>query len=106
MRVVSDQVGLDEVMRDPLVLGRMASRGGEEIVDQLLEPVMRDDHGESPCSAVAGSGHKSRHDVAMDVGKSHVAAAVEVRQERMVEAQQVQDRGVQIVDVDRFSTAA
>ena len=35
----------------------------------------------------------------MNVGQPHVAAAVEVRQEPMVEAQQVQDGGVQIVDV-------
>ena len=43
MRVVPDEVGLDQVMRDPLVLGRPAAGGGEDVADELLEPVMRDD---------------------------------------------------------------
>ncbi len=36
----------------------------------------------------------------MDVGQSHVAATVKVRQQPMIEAEQVQDRGMQIVDMD------
>ena len=54
------EVGLDEVMRDPLVLGRTASGGGKDVVDQLFEPVMRDDHGATPCfEAVPGQASKS-----------------------------------------------
>src|SRR5579883_2273823 len=52
-----------------------------------------------PWTSVTSGRQPSNH-VAMDVGQPQVAAAVEVRQERMVEAQQMQDRGVQIVDLD------
>ena len=41
-----------------------------------------------------------RNDPPVDVGQPLVAAAVEVGQQRVVEPQQVQDRGVQVVDVD------
>ena len=40
------------------------------------------------------------HDVAVDVGQAEVAAGVAVGQPLVVEAEQVQDRGVQVVDVD------
>src|SRR5579883_857028 len=50
--------------------------------------------------ASVDSGEQFANDPAVDVGQAHVAAAVEIGQERMVEAQQVQDRGVQVVDVD------
>ena len=39
-------------------------------------------------------------DIAGDVGQAEVAAGVAVGELRVVEAQQVQDRGVQIVDVN------
>ena len=39
-------------------------------------------------------------DAAVHVGQAEVAAAVAVRQLLVVEAQQVQDRRVQVVDVD------
>ena len=38
-------------------------------------------------------------DVAADVGQAEVAAAVAVRQPLVIEAHEVQDRGVQVVDV-------
>ena len=41
--IVPDQVGLDQVMRDPRVLRRPAAGGGKHAVHQELEPVMRDD---------------------------------------------------------------
>ena len=95
MRVVADQVGLDQTMCDPRVLGRPAAGGGEDLADEVLEPVMRDDQGEPPLSC-----EQVVNDPAGDVGQPHVAAAMEVSQEPMVEAQKVQDRGVQIVNVD------
>jgi predicted amidohydrolase len=45
-------------------------------------------------------GGKNRHHAAVDVGQAEVAAAVVVGQAGVVDAQQVQDRGVQVVDVD------
>ena len=39
-------------------------------------------------------------DLAADVGQAEVAALEAVGQPRVVEAEQVQDRGVQVVDVD------
>ena len=36
----------------------------------------------------------------MNIRESHVAASVEIRQQGMVQAHEVQDRGVQVVDVD------
>ena len=48
----------------------------------------------------------SRHDVvdhgAVDVGEAVVAAGVAVRQLLMVEAEEVEDGGVEVVDVDGF----
>ena len=43
------------------------------------------------------------HDVAMHVGQSEVAAGVAIGQLRVVDPQQVQDRGVQVVDFDFVS---
>ncbi len=43
--------------------------------------------------------------MAVDVGQAEVAAGVAVGELLVVEAQQVQHRGVQVVDVHRFSTA-
>ena len=40
-------------------------------------------------------------DLSVDVGQAVVAALELVRQPRVVDAQAVQDRGVQVVDVDR-----
>ena len=34
VRVVPDQVGLDQIMSDPLVLGRPAAGGGEDVADE------------------------------------------------------------------------
>ena len=42
-------------------------------------------------------------DVAVDVRQTEVAAGVPVGELRVVEAEQVQDRGVEVVDVDRVS---
>ena len=49
---------------------------------------------------VAGSRDQFANDLPRDVGEPHVSVGVKVRQERMVEAHQVQDGGVQVVDVD------
>ena len=46
------------------------------------------------------------HYVAVDVGQAEVAAGVTVGQPRVVEAQAVQHRGVQVVDVDRLLDGA
>ena len=52
---------------------------------------------------------RSRHDlvdhVAVDVGQAEVAAAGAKRQPLVIEAEEVQDRRVQIVHVQTFSTA-
>ncbi len=40
------------------------------------------------------------HDVAMHVGQAEIAAAVAIRQPLVVEAHEVQNGGVQVVDVD------
>ena len=40
------------------------------------------------------------HHLAMHVGQAEVAALVAIGQPRVVDAQQVQDRGVQVMDVD------
>ena len=40
------------------------------------------------------------HHLAVDVGQAEVAAGVAVGELGVVEAEQVQDRGVQVVDVD------
>ena len=36
----------------------------------------------------------------MDIGEPHVPAAIEVSQERVIDSHQVQDRRMQIVNVD------
>ena len=43
VRVVADQVGLHQVMGDPLVLGRPAAGGGEDVADDSFEAVVGDD---------------------------------------------------------------
>ena len=40
-------------------------------------------------------------DLALDVGQAKAPAVVEIGQPLVIEAQQVQDRGVQVVDGDR-----
>ena len=40
------------------------------------------------------------HDFAVDVGQPHVAAAEAIGQPLVVDAQEVQHRGVQVVDLD------
>ena len=47
------------------------------------------------------SGDQVVDDAAVDVGQAEVAAGVAVGELRVVEAEQVQDGGVQVVDVDR-----
>jgi hypothetical protein len=42
------------------------------------------------------------HDFAVDIGQSEIAALEAERQPRVIEAQQVQNRGVQIVHVHGF----
>ena len=53
---------------------------------------------------MASSNSTSREQIldypAFDVRQTHVASGMEVRQERMVEAQEVQDGGMQVMDVD------
>ena len=44
VRVVPDQVGADQVVRDPLALGGFRTAGGEDRLDELFEPVVGDDH--------------------------------------------------------------
>ena len=50
---------------------------------------------------IARLGEDFRNDPAGDVSQSEVAAAVTIRQFGVVDPEQVQDRGVQIVHVDR-----
>ena len=45
------------------------------------------------------------HHLAMHIGQPEVAAGVAIGELLVIEAEQLQDRGVQIVDVHRFSTA-
>ncbi len=51
----------------------------------------------------AASGQNWADDRAGDVGQAVVAALVLERQPRVVDAQAMQDRGVQVVDVDRVA---
>jgi len=44
--------------------------------------------------------HNVMHNVAGDVGQPEIAAAVAIRQSLVIHSQQMQDRGVQIVDAD------
>lgn len=46
------------------------------------------------------------HDVPMHIGQAEVAALKAVGQTRVIQAAQVQDRGLQIVDVDRIASDA
>ena len=43
------------------------------------------------------------HHVAMDIGQPEVAALEAVRESRVIDAEAVQERGVEIVDVDRIA---
>ena len=103
------------VLRDPPVLG---PPGGRRCVDGAKTAGVT---GVSSSGRVGGVEQESRIMVALmqamcnpflarparrDVGQPLVAAAVAEGQPRVVEAEQVQDRGVQVVDVDRSSTAA
>jgi len=45
-------------------------------------------------------GKNSLNDLSVNVGEAHVTAAVAVRQLLVIQAQQVQDRGVQVKDSD------
>ena len=47
MGVVADEVGFDQVVRDPLVLGRAATRCGEDGANQTIESVVGDDQEET-----------------------------------------------------------
>src|SRR5262245_25984133 len=47
-----------------------------------------------------GSGENALDHPAVDVGEAEVAAAVAVRQALVVDPEQVQDRGVQVMDMD------
>jgi len=44
VRVVPDEIGLNQIMRDPLVFGRPTSGGLEDLADEACERGMRDDH--------------------------------------------------------------
>ena len=50
---------------------------------------------------LARSGEDGLHDLAVDVGQAEIAAGVAVGEPLVVEAEQVQDRGVEVVDADR-----
>ena len=54
----------------------------------------------TPARGASGSGQDLADDAAVDVGQAEVAAGVAVGELLVVEAEQVQDRGVQVVDVD------
>ena len=94
MGIVPDQVGGDQVMRDPFAFGGFRTAGSEDRLDELLEPVVGDDHLVAPLSC-----EQFVDDPPGNIRQPHVAAAVEICQEPMVEAQEVQDGGVQIVNV-------
>src|SRR3954447_20912875 len=49
---------------------------------------------------LASSGEDRRDDLAVDVGQAHVAAAEAGGEPLVVEAQEVEDRGVEVVDLD------
>ena len=51
-------------------------------------------------SGPQGSGDDVMNDVAFDIGQAEVAAGVAVGEAFVIEAEQVQDRGVQVVNVD------
>ena len=72
-----------------------AQRGGQRGLDQ---PTSGEHAGSQPCQT--GSGEDAVHHLAVHVGEAHVAAAEAVGQPLVVDAQQVQHRGVQVVDVD------
>ena len=55
----------------------------------------------APLSAILPSAQDFLHESPMHVGQAVVAALEAVREPRVVEAEQVQQRGVQVVDVDR-----
>ena len=50
MRVVPDEVGLDQVMRDPGSLGLSAAGGAKDVAHKSLEPVMSNDQVTLPLS--------------------------------------------------------
>ena len=56
-----------------------------------------------PSSVMRSRPGYRRHDVAVHVGQAVVAALELEGQPRVVDAQAVQDRGVQVVDVDRIA---
>ena len=58
------------------------------------------DRGQPRLDNLRRSGQDFADDVAVDVGQAEVAALEAVGQLGVVEAQQVQDRGLQVVDVD------
>src|SRR5689334_13499171 len=53
-----------------------------------------------PRPRLNASRQELRHDLAADVGQAEIAALETVGQLRVIEAEEVQDRGVQVVDVD------
>src|SRR6185503_15996897 len=50
-------------------------------------------------SFLDASGYQFFHDAALDVGDPHVAAAVKVREERVIQSHQMQHGGVKVVHV-------
>ena len=50
-------------------------------------------------SGPQGSGDDVMNDVAFDIGQAKVAAGIAVGEAFVIEAEQVQNRGVQVVDV-------
>src|SRR5262249_52298961 len=71
----------------------MARSPGGSADDEEANPV-------APCSS-RRSGEQLRDDPSADVGEAEVAALEAVGQPRVVEAEQVQDRGMIVVDVHR-----
>src|SRR5207253_3423784 len=57
-------------------------------------------HGRIPCTTPALSGEDIFHHAAVDVGQPVVAPAVAVGQPLMVQPEQVQDGGMQVMDMD------
>src|SRR4051794_9471307 len=53
-----------------------------------------------PTGRAPGSGQYLADDATVDVGQAEVAAGVAVGEGLVVEAEQVEDRGVEVVDVD------
>ena len=63
-------------------------------------PVIVGGEGEDVARSSRPSCQDAPDDLAVDVGQPEVAAGVAIGQPGVIEAQQVEDRGVEVVDVD------